>query len=153
LGVEDVTPDSFSRVPVLTKKVLRETFPAGMVSLSALGSKRPIERKTSGSTGIPLKTYYDADLLDFDRGVRIWHLSQTGLERGDRTIFFFNRERPSSLSTRAWHLVTGPRYIPPAYTLARDGRAIAAFRAKGWTRRRRTWYGRSTAPRCSAATV
>jgi phenylacetate-CoA ligase len=80
LHPEDVKcPDDFSKVPVLTRKDLKENFNV-MISKDARGKDLRIST-TGGSTGEPVKVYHQKNVVRAAMGWRM--LSWWGLEPGD----------------------------------------------------------------------
>lgn len=119
-----LTPETFARIPVLTKAGLRDEFPAGIVS-TILGSRRPLVGHTSGTTQAPLTVYKDPDTCPFDQATHVWLNGWASFHRGERFLYLTHYRRSSRLRDRIWHALTGRRYFPAEPILDRDGEAVA----------------------------
>ena len=124
LEPDRLSPEAFTRLPILTKDALRAEFPGGIVS-SDLGARKPIARHTSGTTQQALTIYKDPKTIPFERATHFWLNDWADLRRGDRLVYVSHYRRATKLRDRLWHILTGPRYFPSGPILERDGQAAA----------------------------
>jgi len=124
------TPETFARLPILTKPDVRREFPEGLVSESERTRLRPPWRRvrvfrTSGTTGLPLKFYRDPDLRPHDQALRRRKYAWGGLVPGDQIVHVRVTVSVSPGVQPFWSLFAGARLLPPDLAFERDGRAIA----------------------------
>lgn len=90
LGIEpnDINSlDDFSRMPTVTKEILRENF-----DRLRTDSIKGIENHTSGSTGEPLCFFQDDEYLQWAALSRRWGLSLCGYEGGEKHVFLWGSD-------------------------------------------------------------
>jgi len=124
------TPETLSRLPILTKPDVRRGFPAGLVSETERARRRPPWRRvrvfrTSGTTGLSLKFYRDPDMRPHDQALRRRQYAWGGLVPGDQIVHVQVTVYVSPWLYPFWSLFGGARLLPPDLTFERDGRAIA----------------------------
>lgn len=84
---DSLTPESFRRIPPLSKIMLKQHSPELLLSRQA--NRRDIDvRQTSGTTGMLLHLYRDLRQLPFNRGTIRWFAAWAGLKPGDTVLQF-----------------------------------------------------------------
>lgn len=124
--------DLFARIPVTRRRDLKEQFPHGMVSRPG-GSDEPPPGfpsslrviQTAGTTGTPAKLYQDPTLDDYGVASAAMFSRWSGLEPGDRGVYFQLPRSPIGRRQQLLDYLNGRIYCPMEPVLARDGAAIA----------------------------
>jgi phenylacetate-CoA ligase len=124
------TPETFARLPILTKPDVRRGFPTGLVSETERARRRPPWSRvrvfrTSGTTGLPLKFYRDPAMRPYDQALRRRQYAWGGLVPGDQIVHVRVTVYVSLGLYPFWSFFNGTRLLPPDLTFQRDGRAIA----------------------------
>lgn len=133
------TLSDLSRVPVTSKRELREGFP-DRTTASNLPRTRRQQMTTSGSTGLPFTFYWDLSTRDMLFGAYLFSLEWAGVALWDTRIavlipssFATNTVPPSRLRTWARRIVLGEHGLRlPADSLTSGGlRTIVAQIRRG----------------------
>jgi len=124
-----IGPGTLHEVPVLTKGLLREEFPHGLLSSRVT---LPLERlplsRTSGVTTEATTVYWDPALASFNQATFRWLNRMAGVSFGDSEVHFARRiGDDDSRRMRLWRRFSGTRLVPLAAVMDRDGPAIAGL--------------------------
>lgn len=127
-------PQDLRKIPVLTKKMVRENVEA----LRTTGSARPMKvvgAQTGGTTGEPLKFLRDTDCISFTRAALLRSYAWTGYRIGSPLLFFTGGSllaSPQSLKQRIGFSMMNYHFMP-AFSLRSDTLSgyVDLIRAKG----------------------
>lgn len=126
LGPEEVTVESFHRIPVTRRQDLKLQFPDGILSETEPHPKR--FHRTSGSSGEPVRLYRDPTLDDYGLATAAVFDVWAGLVPGDRRVGLHLPDlRHTGWRRRLRAAVRGHFLVSPDTVLARDGKAIAGI--------------------------
>ena len=108
LTLRDITPDTYHKIPVLTKPTLRDQFPDNITSRVL---PRPRQtHSTSGTTGLPLRVYRDPSARSLDRAIRRWHYGWCGLGPGDIVAYIKLMRTVTGFIYPFWAAASGCRF-------------------------------------------
>ena len=122
--------DSLSKLPFLTREIIRENFP-GMLTVEKTRRRRMIPQTTSGSTGEPLLFREDTDFRDSATADLQRHLSWAGLKLGECHAYIWILDREANFKNRLrarlvdW---TWNRFLVDSFDLTEE--AMPDFAAK-----------------------
>ena len=127
LTPERIAPETLHEAHILTKRLVREEFPQGLLSSRV---RLPLDRlylsRTSGVTTEPTEVYADPALGSFNRATFRWFNAMAGVCLGDSEAHFARRiENDDSKRMRLWRRLSGIRLVPLAAIMERDGHTIA----------------------------